>query len=348
MGNAGTGVRLIMGICAGYPMTVFFTGDGSLRKRPMGRIAKPLENMGARFISRDGYRLPMGMVGAKKPMPQTYELPVPSAQVKSAVLFAGLMAPGTTTVLETEHSRDHSERLLRFFGADVQAEQDNKHLHVRLQGQPTLKAANIVVPGDPSSAAFPVVAATICPGSDVLVKGVGLNPLRTGLFDTLIEMGADLTFVNEREEGGEPVADVRVRHAELRGVEVPPGRAPSMIDEYPILSVAASVAQGKTTMHGLAELRVKESDRLAAMARGLAASGVKVEEGEEHLVVHGGEGSVTGGATVQTELDHRLAMSFLILGLVAKAPVTIDDVAPIRTSFPNFLDLMANLGATLR
>lgn len=348
MGNAGTGVRLIMGICAGYPMTVFFTGDGSLRKRPMGRVAKPLENMGAQFICRDGYRLPMGMVGAKKPMPQTYELPVPSAQVKSAVLFAGLMAPGTTTVLETEHSRDHSERMLRFFGADVRAEQDNKHLHVQLQGQPNLKAANIVVPGDPSSAAFPVVAATICPGSDVLVIGVGLNPLRTGLFDTLIEMGADLTFINQREEGGEPVADVRVRSAELTGVEVPPERAPSMIDEYPILSVAAAVAQGKTTMRGLAELRVKESDRLAAMARGLEACGVDVEEGEEHLVVNGGEGSVVGDATVETELDHRLAMSFLILGLVSKKPVTIDDVAPIKTSFPNFLDLMSKLGAKLR
>ena len=348
MGNAGTGVRLIMGICAGYPMTVFFTGDASLRKRPMGRVAKPLENMGASFISRDGYRLPMGLVGARKPMPQTYELPVPSAQVKSAVLFAGLMAPGTTTVLESEHSRDHSERMLRFFGADVQSEQDNKHLHVQLQGQPSLKAANIVVPGDPSSAAFPIVAATICPGSDVMVRGVGLNPLRTGLFDTLVEMGADLTFFNQREEGGEPVADVRVRHAELKGVDVPPARAPSMIDEYPILAVAASVAQGQTRMNGLAELRVKESDRLAAVAKGLTSCGVSVEEGEDYLVVNGKEGQVPGGGTVETELDHRLAMSFLILGLVSAKPVTVDDIDPIKTSFPNFLDLMAALGARLQ
>jgi 3-phosphoshikimate 1-carboxyvinyltransferase len=348
MGNAGTGVRLIMGICAGYPMTVFFTGDGSLRKRPMGRVAKPLENMGAQFICRDGYRLPMGMIGAKTPLPQTYELPVPSAQVKSAVLFAGLMAPGTTTVVETELTRDHSERMLRFFGADVSHSDEGNKRYINLTGQPDLRGANIAVPGDPSSAAFPVVAATICPGSDVIVKGVGLNPLRTGLFDTLIEMGADIKFINEREEGGEPVADIHVKSAELKGVDVPADRAPSMIDEYPIFSVAAAVAEGATRMNGLAELRVKESDRLAAMAKGLAACGADVEEGEDYLVVNGKQGEVPGGGFVETELDHRLAMSFLILGLVAKDPVTVDDIAPIQTSFPNFIDLMANLGAALK
>lgn len=343
-GNSGTGVRLIMGAMATSPVTATFTGDASLRKRPMGRVTDPLALFGTRAVGRAGGRLPMTLVGAAEPVPVRYTVPMPSAQVKSAVLLAGLNAPGQTVVIEKEATRDHTERMLRGFGADLTVEETPEGRVITLQGQPELTGQTVAVPRDPSSAAFPVCAALIVPGSEILVPGVSQNPTRNGLFTTLVEMGADITFENPREEGGEPVADLRVRHSRLTGVEVPPGRAASMIDEYPVLSVVAATATGTTTMRGVKELRVKESDRIDAMARGLEACGVRIDEDQDTLIVHGQDG-IPGGATCATHIDHRIAMSFLVLGLVTERPVTVDDGSPIATSFPAFETLMRGLGA---
>jgi 3-phosphoshikimate 1-carboxyvinyltransferase len=348
-GNSGTGARLLMGAVAGQPVTAVFSGDASLRRRPMGRITAPLAQIGARFEGRAGDLLPITVIGARAPMPIRYPLPVASAQVKSAVLLAGLNAPGRTVVIEPEPTRDHTERLLRHFGAQVTVDDGPEGRIVAVDGQPELVPAPIVVPGDPSSAAFPLVAALIVPGSAVTVEGVCVNPLRAGLFETLGEMGADITVANLREEGGEPVADITARAGPLRGIAPPPARAPAMIDEYPILAVAAACAEGRTVLRGLRELRVKESDRIGAMARGLAACGVAVEELEDGLIIDGlGEAArVPGGATVETHMDHRIAMAFLVLGLGARAPVAVDDHRMIDTSFPGFPDLMRGLGAAL-
>ncbi|OYU37940.1 MAG: 3-phosphoshikimate 1-carboxyvinyltransferase [Pseudorhodobacter sp. PARRP1] len=349
-GNSGTGVRLIMGTMATTPMTVTFTGDASLRKRPMGRVTDPLSLFGAQAYGRKGGRLPMTVVGAANPVPVRYALPVASAQVKSAILLAGLNAPGQTVVIEREPTRDHSERMLLGFGAQLVVEKTNEGNVITLTGQPELRPQTVAVPRDPSSAAFPVCAALVVEGSDIFVPGVSQNLTRNGLYLTLVEMGADIEFQNPRTEGGEPVADLRVRFSDnMKGIEVPPERAPSMIDEYPILSVVAACSTGKTVMRGVKELRVKESDRIDAMARGLEACGVKIEEDEDTLIVHGmGAGGVPGGATCATHIDHRIAMSFLVLGMAAKAPVSVDDASPIVTSFPIFEGLMTGLGATLR
>ena len=346
-GNAGTGVRLIMGSMATSPITATFTGDASLRGRPMGRVTDPLSLFGAQAFGREGGRLPMTVVGARSPRPVRYALPVPSAQVKSAILLAGLNAPGETTVVEREATRDHTERMLRGFGAEVRVEETAEGRAITLAGRPALRPQTIAVPRDPSSAAFPVSAALVVPGSDVLVPTIGLNPTRAGLFETLREMGADLAYENPREEGGEPVADLRARFTGgLRGIEVPPERAASMIDEYPILGVVAAFAEGPTVMRGVRELRVKESDRIDAMARALRLAGVEVEEGPDWWVVHGrGADGVRGGGVAESRLDHRIAMSSLILGLAARDGMGVDDGGPIATSFPVFEALMANLGA---
>ena len=349
VGNSGTGARLIMGTMATTPITATFTGDASLRKRPMGRVTDPLSLFGARAYGRQGGRLPMTIVGAANPVPVRYALPVASAQVKSAVLLAGLNAPGETVVIEREPTRDHSERMLLGFGAKLMVEKTAEGHVITLTGQPELRPQTVAVPRDPSSAAFPVCAALIVEGSDILVPGVSQNLTRNGLYLTLVEMGAEIEFQNPREEGGEPVADLRVRFSgAMQGIEVPPERAPSMIDEYPILSVVASFATGKTLMRGVKELRVKESDRIDAMARGLEACGVKVEEDEDTLIVHGcGAGGVPGGATCATHIDHRIAMSFLVCGMASRQPVSVDDASPIATSFPVFTSLMTGLGAVL-
>ena len=349
VGNSGTGARLIMGTMATTPITATFTGDASLRKRPMGRVTDPLSLFGARAYGRQGGRLPMTIVGAANPVPVRYALPVASAQVKSAVLLAGLNAPGETVVIEREPTRDHSERMLLGFGAKLTVEKTAEGHVITLSGQPELRPQTVAVPRDPSSAAFPVCAALIVEGSDILVPGVSQNLTRNGLYLTLVEMGAEIEFQNPREEGGEPVADLRVRFSgAMQGIEVPPERAPSMIDEYPILSVVASFATGKTVMRGVKELRVKESDRIDAMARGLEACGVRVEEDEDTLIVHGmGPGGVPGGATCATHIDHRIAMSFLVCGLASRQPVSVDDASPIATSFPVFTSLMTGLGAVL-
>jgi 3-phosphoshikimate 1-carboxyvinyltransferase len=347
-GNSGTGVRLIMGTMATTAITATFTGDASLNKRPMGRVTDPLALFGARAFGRRGGRLPMTVIGAAEPVPVTYRTPMPSAQVKSAVLLAGLNAPGQTVVIEAEPTRDHSERMLRGFGAQIVTEDTPQGRVITLAGQPELRGQSVAVPRDPSSAAFPVCAALMVQDSNILVPGVSQNPTRNGLFLTLQEMGADLTMENPREEGGEPVADLHVRFGPLKGIEVPPERAASMIDEYPILSALAATAEGVTIMRGVKELRVKESDRIDAMARGLEACGVTVEETEDSFTVHGmGAGRVPGGATVRSHLDHRIAMSFLCLGLCARAPITVDDASPIATSFPVFAPLMTALGARL-
>ncbi len=348
-GNSGTGVRLLMGAVATHDMAVTFTGDASLNGRPMGRVTEPLSQFGARSHGRSGGRLPLTLVGAADPVPVRYAVPVPSAQVKSAVLLAGLNAPGETVVIEKVATRDHSERMLAGFGAAVSVEDAPEGRIITLTGYPELRPQTIAVPRDPSSAAFPVCAALIVPGSDVLVPGIGLNPTRAGLFETLRDMGADLTYEDPREEGGEPVADLRARFSpDMRGIDVPPQRAASMIDEYPILSVVASFATGRTDMREVAELRVKESDRIDAMAHGLRACGVTVDEGPDWWAVEGrGAVGVDGGATVAARLDHRIAMAFLCLGMAARRPVTVDDAGPIVTSFPIFVDLMGGLGATL-
>jgi 3-phosphoshikimate 1-carboxyvinyltransferase len=355
LGNSGTGARLLMGLLAGHPITATLAGDASLCARPMGRVIAPLTEMGARFAAREGGRLPLTMTGAARPSPLYYRLPVASAQVKSAILLAALNAPGRSTVIEPSPTRDHSELMLRHFGAEVTVEEVEAGRAIAVTGQPELIARPVQVPGDPSSAAFVAVAALILPGSVLELPGVGINPHRTGLYETLREMGAELGFENRREQAGEPVADLVVRAGPLEGVEVPAARAPSMIDEYPVLAVAAACAKGRTVMRGLGELRVKESDRLAAVARGLAACGVEVEEDADSLVVHGcggpgggqGGGRPPGGAAIATGLDHRIAMSFLALGLAAERPVTIDDEAPIETSFPGFAKLMTALGAKI-
>ncbi|MEL7125992.1 MAG: 3-phosphoshikimate 1-carboxyvinyltransferase [Pseudomonadota bacterium] len=349
-GNSGTGVRLIMGAMATSPITATFTGDASLNKRPMARVTDPLGLFGAQAVGRDGGRLPMTIVGAADPVPAQYTVPVPSAQVKSAVLLAGLNAPGETVVIEAEATRDHTERMLAGFGAQITTEVTDAGRVITLTGQPELQPQHIVVPRDPSSAAFPVCAALIVPGSDVLVPNIGLNPTRAGLFTTLREMGADLQYENMREEGGEPVADLRARFSpNLKGIVVPAERAASMIDEYPILSVVASFASGETHMPGVKELRVKESDRIDAMAAGLRAAGVTVEDGPDWWTVTGrGHGDVPGGATAASHLDHRIAMSFLVMGMATDKPMSVDDGGPIATSFPIFEPLMAALGAQVR
>ena len=336
-----------MGAVASHPFTTFFTGDESLTRRPMARVTEPLTRIGARFIAREGFRLPMAVIGASAPLPITYTVPVPSAQVKSAVLQAGLNAPGETTVIEPVATRDHTENLLRHFGARITTIEFGSGRRITLTGEPELKAADLTVPGDPSSAAFPVVAALIRPGSAIAIQGVGMNRLRAGLFETLREMGAHIDLTKPRIEGGEPVADLAVKASALRGIDVPAARAPSMIDEYPILAVAASFANGRTAMHGLGELRVKESDRLAAIARGLKACGVKVTVDGDTLSVEGKGTPPKGGATVAAELDHRIAMAFLVLGLAAQKPVRIDDADTISTSFPGFVALMNGLGARI-
>jgi 3-phosphoshikimate 1-carboxyvinyltransferase len=349
-GNSGTGVRLIMGTMATTPITATFTGDASLRKRPMGRVTDPLALFGARAYGRKGGRLPMTVVGATDPVPVRYALPVASAQVKSAVLLAGLNAPGETVVIEREPTRDHSERMLVGFGADLSVRKTGEGHVITLVGRPELRPQTVAVPRDPSSAAFPTCAALIVEGSDIRVPGVSQNLTRNGLYLTLVEMGARIDFENPREEGGEPVADLRVRFSpDMKGIAVPEERAPSMIDEYPILSVVAAFAEGPTVMRGVKELRVKESDRIDAMARGLEACGVRVEEEEDVLIVHGmGPGGVPGGATCATHLDHRIAMSFLVAGMAAKAEIGVDDGSPIVTSFPIFEGLMNGLGAAIR
>lgn len=345
-GNAGTGTRLMMGIAGGHDMKVTFDGDASLRKRPMRRILDPLTLMGVEVLSEaEGGRLPVTIRGTGSPAPIEYTTPVPSAQLKSAILLAGLNSPGRTTVIETEASRDHTEKMLAFFGADIVSKPDGAHgRRIELQGRAQLRARDIRVPADPSSAAFALVAALIVPGSDLSIEGMMMNPLRTGLLTCLQEMGGDIEILNMRNEGGEDVADLRVRATSLHGIDVPPERAPAMIDEYPILAVAAAFAKGETRMRGLAELRVKESDRLMAIADGLAAAGVRSSIEGDDLTVHAGA-SVPGGGVAQTHLDHRIAMSFLVLGLASDQPMGVDDVAMIETSFPTFQPDMLRLGA---
>jgi len=343
-GNSGTGCRLIMGAVATHPFATTFTGDASLRSRPMGRILDPLALFGTTSAGRSEGRLPLTLIGARDPLPVTYTLPVASAQVKSAVLLAGLNAPGTTTVIEPEPTRDHTERMLRGFGATVDIEETPEGRAIHLYGQPELNPCSVAVPRDPSSAAFPVVAALLTEGSEIHIPGVSRNPTRDGLYRTLIEMGGDLSFTNDREEGGEPVADLTVRHSVLSGVTVPAERAASMIDEYPILSVAAAFATGQTVMEGVGELRVKESDRIVAMEAGLQANGVTTASTEDTFTVTGHAGNgVPGGATVATHLDHRIAMSFAVMGMATEQSITIDDATPIATSFPTFQPLMNSL-----
>lgn len=348
MGNAGTGVRLLMGLVATHPITCTFTGDASLSRRPMERVMGPLRAFGTTFTSRDGGLLPITVTGATSPMPVRAEMTVPSAQVKSAVLLAGLNTPGDTQIVERERTRDHTENMLRHFGADITTvPQDDGTTLITLSGQPELVARDIQVPADISSAAFPIVAALIVPNSEVRIEAVGLNPLRAGLIETLRDMGADLTIENAREEGGEPVGDLVVRAGTLKGIDVPPERAPSMIDEYPILCVAAAFATGTTRMTGVGELRVKESDRLEAMVHGLGACGVTIRSGDDWMEVDGLGGVPKGGAEIPVDLDHRIAMSFLVLGLATENPVSIDDADAIATSFPGFVDLMGKLGARI-
>jgi 3-phosphoshikimate 1-carboxyvinyltransferase len=347
-GNSGTGVRLMMGAVATTPISVTFTGDASLCRRPMRRVIEPLEMFGAEIHAREGGRLPLTLKGARLAMPVTYRLPVASAQVKSAVLLAGLNAPGRTTVLEAEATRDHTERMLRHFGATVSRETaDGGLTAIHVEGQPELKPQQVRVPADPSSAAFPLVAALLVPGSQLRLDGVMLNPTRAGLIDVLKRMGAHITIENSREESGESIADLVVQASALKGIEVEPEIAPSMIDEYPILAIAAAFASGRTKMNGLGELRVKESDRLAAIADGLKRCGAKVEMGDDWLAVEG-TGALAGGATIATHMDHRIAMAFLVAGLVSKAPIKVDDTSFVATSFPSFVPLMRNLGAQFR
>lgn len=351
-GNAGTGCRLTMGLAGTYDFETTFIGDASLSARPMGRVLDPLKLMGVQVKAAEGGKLPVTLRGPRIAAPIHYTVPMASAQVKSAVLIAGLNAPGITTVTEKVMTRDHTEKMLAGFGAslDIQTDADGTR-HIRIEGQPKLKGCVIDVPGDPSSTAFPLVAALLVPGSDVTIMNVLMNPTRTGLITTLIEMGGRIDILNPRSAGGEDVADLRVRHSELKSVVVPPDRAASMIDEYPVLAVAASFAEGETVMDGIEELRVKESDRLAAVAAGLRLNGVECTEGEAILAVRGtpsgkGIGSARGEA-VATHLDHRIAMSFLVMGLASEHPVTVDDARMIATSFPEFMDLMAGLGATI-
>lgn len=347
MGNSGTGARLLAGVLATHPLSAIMTGDASLCRRPMGRVIEPLARMGTRFDARPGGRLPMTITGSRLPVPIEYRLPVASAQVKSSVLLAGLNTPGITTVIEPEETRDHTELMLAHFGAVLETSSlPDGARRIALTGQPELEARPVNVPGDPSSAAFVCVAALVVPGSDVTLRGIGINRARIGLYETLREMGGDITFTDQREDAGEPVADIRVRASRLKGVEVPAARAPSMIDEYPILAIAAAFAEGATVMHGLAELRVKESDRLSAITRGLESLGADVREIGDSLQVTGA-GHVSGGGPIATHFDHRIAMAFLIAGLAADGPVTVDDGRAIPTSFPGFTGLMTGLGADI-
>ena len=348
LGNSGTGVRLILGVAAGNPITSFFSGDESLSRRPMARVLKPLEMMGASFTSRTGGLLPLSCTGPQTLQPIDYSLPVASAQVKSAILLAGLNTPGKTIVREPTPTRDHTERMLKQFGSEISIETgEGSQNIITLKGESELTGQDIVVPGDPSSAAFPMVAGILTEDSRVEIKNVGINPLRFGLFEILNEMGAKTELIQKHDGVGEPIADIVVETSKLKGVTVPASIAPRMIDEYPILAVAAACASGTTRMFGLQELRVKESDRLAAMANGLKACGVTVEETSDSLTVHGTGGQIEGGARIQTQLDHRIAMSFLILGLKAKNPIIIDDGTTINTSFPGFVETMKSLGANL-
>jgi 3-phosphoshikimate 1-carboxyvinyltransferase len=348
LGNSGTGARLMLGILAGHPFTSFMTGDDSLRSRPMARVTEPLSEMGATFVTRSGGRLPLALTGSNELLPIRYQQRVASAQVKSAILLAGLHAPGRTTVVEPQASRDHTERLLRHLGATVTIEpQAGGGQAVTIVGQPELGAADLDVPGCISSAAFPLVAAALAPGSALRLEGIGVNPLRTGLIETLAEMGAKLRQGEPTEVGGEPATSLELEAGPLEGVDVPAARAPRMIDEYPILAVAAACASGTTRLHGLAELRVKESDRLSAIADGLAACGVRVEAGEDSLTIHGCAGPPPGGATIDARHDHRIAMSFLVLGVAARAPVTVEGAETIETSFPDFAGFMNRLGARI-
>ena len=345
-GNSGTGTRLMMGVIAGHDITVRMTGDASLSRRPMSRVLQPLRQMGLETLE-DKETLPLTVRGTSSLIPVEYVLPVPSAQVKSAILIAGLMAAGETTVVEKEATRDHTERMLRYYGAKVRAEHKDGLTRITVSGDAELEGRDVVVPGDPSSAAFLIAAAVLVPGSDVTVEGVLFNETRTGFYTTLKEMGADVEYLNLREEGGEPIADIRARTSKLKGVNVPASRAPSMIDEYPMLAALAGFAIGDTRMDGLAELKVKESDRLAATAAGLATNGVRATVDGDTLIVHG-TGKVMGGGTVATHLDHRIAMAFLTMGLVSENPVSVDDTAMIATSFPEFRGLMERLGAAYR
>ena len=346
--NAGTAARLLMGITATQPITTHFTGDDSLRSRPMARVAEPLRRMGAQVISRRGCRLPLTIVGCDRPMPINYPLPVPSAQVKSAVLLAALNTPGETTVVESVPLRDHTERLLRHFGADVRLEiGQGPDRAITVVGQPELSGCSVAVPGDPSSAAFLIVVGLVVPGSSLTLLNVCVNETRSGLLTTLNEMGADIVVSNKRDVAGEPVADLHVRAGPLEAVDVPADRAPSMIDEYPVLAVAAACARGKTVMRGLGELRVKESDRFLAIARGLASCGVDVTEAGNDLLVGGHGGPPPGGGHINTRLDHRIAMAFLVFGMASQRPVLIDDAAPITTSFPQFVEHCVHLGAEI-
>lgn len=342
-GNAGTGARLMMGIVAGHPIEAVFTGDASLCRRPMGRVLKPLRQMGLTVVE-ERETLPLTLRGSDSVVPIVYSLPVPSAQVKSAVLLAGLTSSGETTIIEKEATRDHTEKMLTYFGAAISVADTASGRVITLKGQPVLEGKPVHVPADPSSAAFLAAAALICPGSDIVIENVLINPTRTGFYTTVREMGADVSFENERDQGGERVADIRVRYSPLKGVRVPPERAPSMIDEYPVLAVLASFADGETRMEGLGELRVKESDRLATTEAGLRACGVDAVAEDNTLTVRG-TGRVPGGALIATDMDHRIAMSFLVMGLGSERPVTIDDTAMIETSFPSFVPLMMGLGA---
>lgn len=348
-GNSGTGVRLTMGAVATTPITTVFTGDASLRRRPMKRVLEPLSLFGAAYETEPGGLLPATLKGARRPVPIDYELKVASAQVKSALLLAALNVPGRSTIVEKADTRDHTERMLAAFGAEIAAERlPNGSTAISVTGEVELKPSPIAVPSDPSSAAFPVVAALLVPGSDIVIENVMLNPRRIGLIETLKEMGASIEILRSRDNGGDRIGDLRVKHSALKGVEVPPERAPSMIDEYPVLSVAAAFAEGTTHMRGLEELRVKESDRLSAIAAGLIANGVRVQETSDSLAVEGmGADGVRGGGLVATHMDHRIAMGFLVMGLAARSPVTVDDSSMIATSFPNFLALMQGLGADI-
>ncbi len=348
LGNSGTAVRLLMGLVGGHAFCSTFTGDQSLCRRPMARVTAPLTQMGIEFTGRDGSYLPLTVKGPETVLPIEYKLPVASAQVKSAILLAGLNAPGKTTVIETECTRDHTELMLRHFGAEVEVKDSaDGNRYITLTGQPELTSVDITVPGDISSAAFPIVAALLVPGSEIVIQGVGVNPLRVGLITTLKEMGARISTNNHRGGNGDPLADLTVSASTLVGIDVPASRAPSMIDEYPILAVAAACASGTTRMSGLAELRVKESDRLAAMAKGLAAAGVNLEETEDTLIIHGTGHPPKGGSIVEADLDHRIAMAFLVLGMISENPMTIDDASPIDTSFPGFAALLNGLGGQI-
>ncbi|MDA1098949.1 MAG: 3-phosphoshikimate 1-carboxyvinyltransferase [Proteobacteria bacterium] len=350
LGNSGTGARLLLGLAATHGITSVFTGDASLRQRPMERVITPLQQMGARFEASGGGRLPITVIGTNRALPIEYRLPVASAQIKSAVLLAGLNAPGCTAVIEPRPSRDHTEHLLRHFGAEVTIGNDGDGARrITLTGRPELQPQTVRVPGDPSSAAFPIAAALLVPGSEVAVTGVGLNPLRAALLDTLRDMGAQITEHNRRQDQGEPIADLIVRAGPLRGIEVPSERAPAMIDEYPILAAVAAFASGRTVMRGISELRVKESDRISAMANGLGALGVQVEELADGLIVHGHDGAapIRNCVSINTEMDHRIAMSFLVYGLAAQGPVRVTGCEMIDTSFPGFVELMTGLGARI-